>query len=703
MSTKSRINPLLKMAVLGGVKSAVQIQLRREADVNARDDSGRTLLMLAAAKGHVEICSLLVDAGADLVATDDTGKDAITIARAFGFLDLVELLEKRLPHLREAMRTDIDIVESVSSRRADAEAQFEPSIWEEEEPPPTPPSDSSCVMVAHQQQNGISLFVPIDTAEDWADVKIKLPDIAQRRKRQSRFTKSQRSAVRRLFLQGLREGCVPQWKVDETAYQVNGDECEVFRGQLRVVLDDLGVCIDQYDDWDWYSSPNTRKSKRAETRLADAAVRFLIDLTSPQIDPLELYYRDVSTAHILSHDEEIELGKAKDQAIQDTLIAAAQSQRAVMEILRVADLVNLGEIALKRISYPNASADAENGDFTDKDPSSEPSQDRLSGNDRDTPSGDFYENIAAIRRLTSTWPPANSSEVMELLRALQLSWNFISELSKTLHRLDDARAECCPICTAVRKGMEARNRLAVSNLRLVVYMAKSFSHRGLPFLDLIQEGNTGLLKAIDKYDYRLGFRFSTYATWWIRQAIQRAICDQSRLIRVPVHVATMLRQVENMSARLAGTTDAVTIAAHLGVSPEKVERIQEAGREILSLDEGDILDNTHLGFSQVGSGDAEVMQSFLQRDVGCLLDELPPRERKILRLRFGLEGEREHTLEEVGMRFKLTRERIRQIEKRAIKILLASNGTDKLRDYLDGDARGNGDPRSAELETADES
>jgi RNA polymerase primary sigma factor len=705
MSTTSRINPLLKLAVLGGVRSAVEIQLRREPDLNARDDTGRTLLMLAAAKGHAEISLLLLHAGADLLATDHAGRNAVSIARAAGFSSLASLLEGRLPNSGNNASADAHLIEPGFPKTADAESGIQPSEWEADEPPPMPPSDDSCLGAAVAQQLEISYFVPVDTAEDWADVRIKLPDITRRRRRRARFAKHQTRAVSRLFREGVREGCVPRWRLDETILEINGEYNEVLQVQLRVVLDDLGVVIDEYDDWDWHSLRNGTKLTTHEKRLVRAAVHFFVDLASPRLDPLDLYYRDVSVSKFLSHEEEIELGEAKHHAIEAAMAAVAQSESALADLLHAADLVNLGEIPLRRISNPNSSLAADSSDSTETDASLEPSQDGFPATSLGTTIGEFSEIVLEIRRLVSEWPPAEPSELGELLRALHLSWGFISHLSKKDHQLGRASSEPCPLYAAVRKGNEARSRLAVSNLRLVISIAKSFWHHGFPLLDLIQEGNIGLLRAVDKYDHRLGFRFSTYATWWIRQFMQRAICDQSRLIRVPAHIADMIRRTERMSATLGGISDISTIAAHLGVSVEKVERALEARREILALDEGTTSDHTHLEFNQIDADSPEdlVMQSCLRDDISSLLVGLAPRDRDILRLRFGLDDEREHTLEEVGARFEVTRERIRQIEKRVLKNLSESPATQKLRDYLDEDTSVNNVPQFAEVEATDAS
>ncbi len=275
----------------------------------------------------------------------------------------------------------------------------------------------------------------------------------------------------------------------------------------------------------------------------------------------------------------------------------------------------------------------------------------------------------------------------------ELQQKLIDLQARVVLPLPDLRNINKKMAAGEMKARKAKREMTEANLRLVISIAKKYTNRGLQFLDLIQEGNIGLMKAVDKFEYRRGYKFSTYATWWIRQAITRSIADQARTIRIPVHMIETINKMNRISRQILQETgaepDPATLAIKMEMPEDKIRKIMKIAKEPISMETpiGDD-DDSHLGDfiednNTLAPADAALHAS-MRGVVKDVLDSLTPREAKVLRMRFGIEMSTDHTLEEVGKQFDVTRERIRQIEAKALRKLRHPSRSDKLKSFLEG-------------------
>jgi RNA polymerase primary sigma factor len=376
-------------------------------------------------------------------------------------------------------------------------------------------------------------------------------------------------------------------------------------------------------------------------------------------------------------DEVIDLDS--DVVIDDVELAAA----AVLEVDLETELVaDLADIADEDEAKPAIAADSDNLVISDVDDTDEPVQQVITAGATADPVKDYLKQIGKV-------PLLNAEEEVDLAKRIEAGL-FAEELLATRGPFKDRRQGDYE--WIAEDGQRAKNHLLEANLRLVVSLAKRYTGRGMLFLDLIQEGNLGLIRAVEKFDYTKGYKFSTYATWWIRQAITRAMADQARTIRIPVHMVEVINKLARVQRQmlqdLGREPTPEELARELDMTPEKVVEVQKYGREPISLhtplgEEGDSEFGDLIEDSEAIVPADAVSFTLLQEQLDSVLDTLSDRESGVVKMRFGLTDGQPKTLDEIGKVYGVTRERIRQIESKTMSKLRHPSRSQVLRDYLD--------------------
>lgn len=770
------LNRLLRIAVFAGVERAIRLHIQRGDNLNARDANGLTPLMIAAIRNKANIVELLLAGGANPELRDPSGLNAQAIAEKSGSQAVAALLLS----LKSSVHSAIDVSNAIDqekkkegdahdgdnefppklaepvrslavpmdclreSSQSHSEPPFEPLAnetqnnappgldeWEAEVEPSHTAKDPDLALRAAAVQVSISNHTPIDSSSDWEDLETYLPVTAAPLRRSNDL--EARESLRLLLLRAIREGSVPSMAIEDFSISDDHTVDEDAESLLRMIVNDLGAEADErfeystaHEDYSVFVPPD--ESEDEEEILADA-MTIMDDHASNRSSSLRRYQREFQQLKLLTAAEEIAIGKEMGSTLSQALDELAAWPQGVSKLHECAELARSGT---KQVRWISSGAHEEKGDIetplnaVDTPDTVTPLDDAESVLPLDVAElapesdpNDFFNRLSGLAILAigtvqggTAWKEARAA-----LESLALKGTFLMDLA------DMCRNDTCPhakaFASAMRRYRLARERMVSGNLKLAFSIAKKHLYSGISLEDLAQEGNCGLLRAVDKYDWRKGYRFSTYATWWIRQAISRAVADTSRTIRVPVHVFQIVQKLKYESAKFERQNlrppTPTELASLLELPIEKIPSLLRISEDTWPINEDGIETLILAGALPeyiVEDPHDVVNAASLHAALTAVLSELDKKQQQVIRMRFGIGLSDSLTLEEISHQYGVTRERIRQIEQSAMRILKHPIRSQKLRVLLHGESlppRGNrtaaaddfdGPPATDSIETA---
>lgn len=650
-TSAERLKPLVRAAIQNGNLHLVSEYLNNGGSVNARDQRGRTPLMLAAAKGHAEVCRLLLDFGADLSDRDDDGRTALEIANDIGEHAIVTILAL---HAHPAEIGDPD---PTAATEAPGFGAFQD--WQPEASTDAPVEDPFVRSQVLNSQAHLRSPPHQNVGADWNESQLDLPEIdsltIQRELRQEPIP----DLLSALIGEAKRSGMYRESLVSAIVAEIDGNEQTLMN--LSQMLGDMGF-IPEGDEETWFRGFPIEEDWDRD-HATEECIQYLHDLRSELNDPDFHLRKDVRRSVLLDRDGETRIGRLLAVTIRDACEAIANDARVTEALEALATRLEEEPQLAGRLGRLDDTHDLTSSEDTGEDDAFEipnQSSSHLSSRLRSR-----LSDIIEISRDSSTDRKREVAGALEQLGPTTLTFRILqcafAESGTRNQRL----------ASAIDRAEKFHNEMFMANVRLAISVARKYAWSSIPSMDLIQEAFLGLLRAIERFDYNRGTKFSTYATWWIRQSVTRAISDKERLIRVPVHMMDKVRKLAS-ATRSSGHDTPHEIPIHdlmsiTDLSRTEIEKTLSVVDDASSWEESpeDLISAMTLADDH-GSpfGISERLE--MKRIVLECVESLPTRQAEVIKLRFGLADSDEMTLEEIGKVFHLTRERIRQIESKAL-------------------------------------
>jgi len=674
----SSLKPLLRLAALRGDAEHVLRYLQLGGDVEARDRQGRTLHMLAASKGHVDLCRLILEHALEIerLALQKAVDSAATLdgARSNERVGVAE---------NSAQMPATDSTQSSSPEGDEFESEFF-AAWEGEVATEAPMEDPTLRSTIQIVQEVISKHVIVDNDEDWNDLAKQLPSHAEI----SLIRELNHSSTHALFEAVVHraqvEGNFSSQDLEVISREIEGDENGDLLRQLTVLMGQIDAVPEEDDGWLLPLHLQQDSEPTSDSDIGELE-QYMQDLSSTTNDPYFHFAKIALSSVLLDRTGEERIGLLLDLSLKDAYRAIAESPHAVASIAGLATDFERGRVSVGQISHISSEDDERASDLLDAsdDADDDPAPARpVSGLNL----SDMLES-ARCGCFAFQENPDNQGLARDALAAV----SALELTSSTVKRFDkEFRAAGCT-SVLLRRAVQRLSRLELemfhANVRLAVHVADSHAWSTLPRMDRIQECLIGLLKAIDRFDYARGNKFSTYAMWWLKQSVGRAIGDTARVIRLPIHVMEKVNKVSKaVSVLREDSFDDVRvedIAKACDLSVGDVAKLMNVAHDAVSWDQQDETADLVLATPDTFQPPEEVTDGYLRRRaIDDCLGALGSREAEVIRHRFGLIDGNDKTLEEVGQIFGVTRERIRQIESKALRLM--RHPSRRLRELVNG-------------------